>query len=107
MTFGTYAPAALRDAATLALADRVRYAVTDGPPRLALRLRDGRALEWRPGTLYGSPENPLSDAVLLDKFVDCGGVARRPRGAGALRRLGDRQLAIESEHDMRGLLRSV
>lgn len=107
VTFGTYAPAALRDAATLALADRVRYAVTDGPPRLALRLRDGRALEWRPGTLYGSPENPLSDAVLLDKFVDCGGVARRPRGAGALRRLGDRLLAIESEHDMRALLRSV
>lgn len=107
VTFATYAPAALRDAATLALADRVSYAVTDGPPRLTLRLRDGRAVEWRPGTLYGSPENPLPDAVLLDKFVDCAAVARRPRGSGALRRLAARLLAIESERDMRSLLRSL
>lgn len=104
VTFGTYSPAALRDPATLAIADRVGYVVTDGPPRLMLRLRDGRSLEWRPGTLYGSPENPLPDSVLVDKFVDCGRVARRPRSATALRPLAARLLALEQEPDMRKLL---
>lgn len=107
VTFGTYKPAALRDAATLALADRVEYRVGNGPPRLLLRLRDGRSLQWQPGTLYGSPENPLPDDVLVEKFIDCGSVARRPRPAGALRALAARLLAIESERDMRKLLLSL
>ncbi len=105
VNFGTYAPAALRDPATLALADRVRYTVTDGPPRLVIQLRDGRTLDWRPGVLYGSPENPLPDAVLVDKFVDCGQVARRPRAATTLRALAGRLLALEQEPDMRALLK--
>lgn len=107
VNFGTYAPAALRDAATLALADRVEYTVTEGPPRLLLRLKDGRNLQWQPGTLYGSPEDPLPDAVLVEKFIDCGGVARRPRPARALRPLAQRLLDIESERDMHKLLLSL
>lgn len=107
VTFGTYSPDALRDPATLAIADRVRYTVTDGPPRLALRLRDGRELQWRPGTLYGSPENPLPDTVLVDKFVDCGRVARRPRSQALLRPVAGRLLSVEREPDMRALLRRL
>jgi 2-methylcitrate dehydratase PrpD len=107
VNFGTYAPAALRDAATLSLADRVEYTVTNGPPRLLLKLKDGRSLQWQPGTLYGSPENPLPDKVLLEKFVDCGSVAQRPRPARTLRVLAQRLLDIESERDMRKLLLSL
>lgn len=107
VNFGTYSADALRDAATLSLAERVRYSVTDGPPRLTLRLRDGRSLEWRPGTLYGSPQNPLPDAVLVDKFIDCGRVARRPRSEPVLRTLAARLLAVEHEPDMRALLRRL
>ncbi len=107
VNFGTYAPAALRGPATLAPADRVAYAVTDGPPRLQLRLQDGRMLQWQPGTLYGSLENPLPDEVLVEKFIDCGAVARRPRSPGSLRTLAARLLDIEAERDMRKLLLSL
>jgi 2-methylcitrate dehydratase PrpD len=36
-----------------------------------VRLRDGRTVEARAAFAKGSPQNPMSDAELLEKFLDC------------------------------------
>lgn len=36
-----------------------------------VRLRDGRLLEAREAFAKGSPQNPMADAELLEKFLDC------------------------------------
>jgi 2-methylcitrate dehydratase PrpD len=106
VTFASFAAPALKDAATLALAARVDYRVVKGPARLQLRLRDGRRLDWIAGPLYGAPENPMDEAALRAKFIDCAGMARRPPRTPASR-LADRLLGIADETDLPGLLRAL
>jgi 2-methylcitrate dehydratase PrpD len=104
VNFASFAPAALQDAATLQLAARVDYRVVKGPARLTLKLRDGRVIEWLAGPLYGAPENPMDEAALRAKFIDCAGMARRaPRLA--LTQLADRLLGIADETNLPALLR--
>jgi len=103
--FANFEPAALRDGATLALADRVDYTVDRGRPRLVVTLRDGGTREWSIASLYGSPENPMGEADLRAKFIDCGQRAARPLRASQLEALADRLLAVERETDVAALLR--
>ena len=102
--FGSFAPDALRDGATLALADRVDYTVGNGPALLEVQLRGGRRVGWRIDALYGSPENPMSEAALVAKFIDCGKVAMRPVDGATLRQVAQDVLAIERVPEMRALL---
>lgn len=104
VTFASFAPSALKDPATLALAARVDYRVVKGPARLTLRLRDGRGVDWLAGPLYGAPENPMDEAALRAKFIDCARMARRvPRLD--LQQLADRLLGIAGETNLPALLR--
>ena len=47
----------------------------------------------------GAPVNPMSEAELVAKFVDCLGRARRPTVPDAASALAARILAIEGEED--------
>ena len=106
VVFDSFSAAALKDAATLELAARVDYRVTKGPARLLLTLRDGRTIEWIAGPLYGAPENPMDEAALRAKFIDCAGMARRaPRLP--LPQLADRLLGIAAVEDLAALLRAL
>jgi hypothetical protein len=70
-------------------------------------LRDGSMRRWEAGALYGSPENPMSEAALVAKFMDCGRAARRPVAATVLQDISRRLLALEQVTDMRELLREL
>jgi 2-methylcitrate dehydratase PrpD len=79
----TYREEALRDPRVLALAQRVRYETRDYPtyPQafpggIRLRLRDGRQLSAEHPYQLGSPENPMSEEAVREKF--------RANAAGAL-----------------------
>jgi 2-methylcitrate dehydratase PrpD len=108
----SFGDGALTDPALLSLAARVS-AVLDPAPgwqrgtggRLAITLADGRRVEASCNTALGSPEKPLDQARLVDKFVDCAGRAARPLSAGEARSLADRILALEDCPDVGALLR--
>jgi aconitate decarboxylase len=69
---------ALNDAATLALAARIRLR-DDGnpdpnalaPQAVSVRLIKGKSVDWRCDTMLASPQRPLSRARQLQKFHRC------------------------------------
>ena len=76
---------ALRDPRTHALAARVRVEADDNPDpnalvpqRLAVRLHDGRTLEWGCEQMLASASRPLSQAQHLAKTRACCAFAARP-----------------------------
>lgn len=107
VVFENYTAEALQDPATLALADRVHYTVGSGPALLQVRMRDGSTRAWNIGALYGSPENPMDEAALVEKFIDCGRAAMRPRSRPQLAAIAQRILAVEQEGDVAPLLRQL
>ena len=71
-----FTPAAIRDAAVLSLAQRVRYGDDPEsdyprhfPGRLRIHLRNGTVLEHAEPVHRGSPDRPLSDDEVCDKFT--------------------------------------
>jgi len=75
--------AGLGDAATLALSDRIKGVVVEGSkPRgwlkLTVRLSSGRTKEIESSDPIGSPEKPLSDALMRVKFHDNAANSVRP-----------------------------
>jgi 2-methylcitrate dehydratase PrpD len=78
--------AGLGDAATLALADRIKGEIVPGrKPRdwvtLSVRLTDGRTVSVEASDPIGSPGKPLSAALLRAKFQDNAANAVRPIAA--------------------------
>ena len=78
--------ASLGDSATLALADRIKGAVVAGSkPRgwltLTLRLSNGQTVRIETSDPIGSPDKPLSAAMLRGKFQDNAANAVRPIAA--------------------------
>ncbi len=80
------------DADILSLAERIRgESAAEAKPgwaRITVKHGDGRhaSLETRPFA-SGSPEQPLSDAQLQDKFRDCAANAMRPLGSDLIDQL--------------------
>lgn len=72
-----FLPPALADAAVLDLAQRFECQVRPAAAGDALRgslvvvLRDGRELACAVDQPLGSPQRPLEDAALMDKFIEC------------------------------------
>jgi 2-methylcitrate dehydratase PrpD len=68
-------------------------------------LRDGRTLETRASFGKGSPDNPMTDAELIDKFSGCleWGGARRQTAAT----LAERLLNLEKEPSVRELIEAM
>ena len=50
---------------------------------VTVTLRDGRVVSGRAAFAKGSPQNPMSEAELLDKFLECAEVAGVDRGAAS------------------------
>jgi 2-methylcitrate dehydratase PrpD len=107
INFASYSAAALQQDDVLALADRVNYTEGRGPALIEVRLRDGSVKLWNIAALYGSPANPMSEAVLVDKFIDCGKAAQRPLAAARLATLAQQILHLEHVNDMHPLLRAL
>jgi 2-methylcitrate dehydratase PrpD len=74
--------AGVSDPQVLALAARIRGVMREDAPagwaRLEVRRADGRTASLETTGPSGSPEKPLSDAQLQDKFRDCAAHAVRP-----------------------------
>jgi 2-methylcitrate dehydratase PrpD len=88
LSLDDFAAGALAEREVLAVAQRVVYRVdpelganqaTSG--RLALVLRGGSSYERQFERALGHPDNPLSDAGLVAKFVHCAARAHRPLSA--------------------------
>lgn len=70
-----------------------------------VRLRDGRLLSTQAAFSKGSPQDPMTDAELMAKFLECavwGGL--NPDRA---REIGERVLQLEAEPDVRPLVADV
>jgi 2-methylcitrate dehydratase PrpD len=67
------------------------------PAAAEIKLRDGRVLSTRVEFATGEPENPVSRAALVDKFVSLAGS----------RALAERILAANEEPDVRSLGRAL
>lgn len=103
-----FTDARVRDPRVLALASKIRYVVDPDNPypddytgHIAVRLRDGRRLEYRRPHFRGGRHAPLSDAELIAKFhgnVGYGGWSTA-RGEDLLQFV----LAIESHDDVAAL----
>jgi 2-methylcitrate dehydratase PrpD len=69
---GHFADACVEDPAVRAVRDRVRARADRvcgiDEARVVLRLRDGRVVSHRVDHCLGSPTNPLTDAMLAEKF---------------------------------------
>ena len=91
----------LADPDRRALAGRVQFAERADWGRdraasgiLEVRLRDGSAYRHVVALAIGTPENPLDDATLTAKFVDCAGRARLPLSPAAAAGLAEALLGI-------------
>jgi 2-methylcitrate dehydratase PrpD len=106
----SFAAAQLRDPAILALAGKVDFIEPAGAENwrgdagsLSLTLADGRVLTGALDRARGTPDNPLGEGALVDKFVDCAGRAAQPLPAPAARDLAARILALEDCADVGAL----
>lgn len=95
----------LQDERVLQLAARVNV-TADIPPgtaigaRLRVRTRDGFEREMEVLTPLGSPTHPMSSQALIDKFIECAGLAAHALDPGAARHFADKVLAIEELTDI-------
>ena len=101
----SFLQSAISDPAVVALAGKVR-AVDDPaidptaiePARVTVTLNDGRKVEVKSDTVKGSPQEPMSEDELLNKFCDC-----LAFGVGAERadadKLADAIMSLESATD--------
>lgn len=70
--------------------------------RIRVELTDGKTLETNAAFGKGSPQNPMSDDELIDKFLDCLEWAGIDRGVGP--RLAERVLRLEAADSIESLL---
>jgi 2-methylcitrate dehydratase PrpD len=92
----------LADAKVLALAARSRFEVDQNATireaaagRLELRLRDGRSLSVHVPHPLGAPQNPVEDAGLIDKFLDCARRSAAPLEAGGAIKIAEVLLGLD------------
>lgn len=69
---------------------------------IEIHLTDGRVIDGRAAFGKGSPQNPMTDAELMTKFLECaewGGLERE-----RAEQIGSRVLRLESEGDIGDLV---
>jgi len=100
----------LRDLAVLALAAKVGFVQPEGAENwrgdagtLAITLTNGQVLRAALDRARGTPETPLGEAALVEKFVDCASRAARPLTDGEARELAARILSLEECTDVGAL----
>ena len=110
VTLDDFAPVDLADPQLLSMGRKVHNDPVQTHPwdagrggGLTLQLASGRILSAEIRHALGSPENPLSKASLVDKFVMCAGKAADPIGETDARNLAARILALETCEDVGAL----
>jgi 2-methylcitrate dehydratase PrpD len=108
-TLADITPEAAQDHSALARAKKIAVDIEDSwpghlvPSRVSLQTTSGRSVSRLVDTLPGSPDNPLSDADLFDKFADCVSRAVRPIAADDARKFAGRISRLEALPDIRDL----
>ena len=99
----SYDESALNDAAIRSLTERVTIGLASGPhdhatlrAEVQVELKNGRVLTKTVDTFKGTPENPLDEADLRDRFM----LLTRHCGAGEMERVFARLQAIEDETNL-------
>lgn len=92
----SYTDAAIRDAAVLAMADRISWrldeTIAEGTiegGRVEVTLKDGRKLQGAARHGFGHPGQPLPDNVRRAKFEDCVSVMPEPIPASQIDRIAE------------------
>jgi 2-methylcitrate dehydratase PrpD len=101
----SFLPEALSDPHVLALAAKVNVNVnarsgTDIGAQMRVHLESGNARECEVSVPLGSPTHPLSKRELVEKFVECAGLALQPLNDPAANRLADLILNLETLDDI-------
>ncbi len=103
-TLADITPERLKDPRTLALADKVTYEIdpaTSFPKHyggaIVVRANDGRTVTVREDIDRGSPENPLSEADIINKFLEN---AQMVLSAARARQIRDTILDLEALGDV-------
>ena len=105
-----FLPPALADDAVQALAARCRCHVRPAAAGDALRgtlvlvLRDGRELSLAVDLPLGSPERPLAETALMDKFVDCARYAASPLVSEEACRIATAIAGLEARDSIESIL---
>jgi 2-methylcitrate dehydratase PrpD len=87
----------MRDPKVLSLVDRVTWEVDQQRSEdetieggdVELRLRDGRVLKNTVRHASGHPDQPLSDEIVIRKFLNCAAMSKRPPDEGDVRKFWD------------------
>jgi 2-methylcitrate dehydratase PrpD len=110
LTLADFSAEALTHPQVLALAQRFTCEVRIGGGledalrgTLRLKLRDGRTLVQAVEKPLGDPLRPMSDAQLLDKFIDCAHYAVVPLAPRQARDVAARIAALEKADDLSAL----
>ncbi len=112
VTLDDFNAATLRNPHILALAGRVQSEERPDWGRdkaaagaLSLALRDGRIVSASVEQALGHPDSPLSNALLLEKFISCCRHAARPIGTQAAADLAQQILTLENSSDCGSIFR--
>lgn len=110
LDLASFLPDALRDGATLALADRIDHEVEPAWPtaeatrgRLAIRMADDAEFVRQVDVPLGHPDRPMSDMALREKFLACAAYARIPIAPAEAGRIAAALLSAETMPDMSAL----
>src|SRR5262245_62147808 len=110
-TLNELEPDALNDETILSLCDRVDYEVDSRStfPRhytgeVQISLTDGRVLVHREAVNRGCADRPLSNADIVEKFID---TACRSLSAGAAAAVRDAVLTLDRAEDARGAIERI
>ena len=114
ITLDSFTPSALRDEATLSLADKVFFQLREewgrdkaASAEVEIQLRSRRKLRRSVDFALGHPGNPMSQEQLIEKFVDCAARAVRPVTRGKAVDIAERLLGLENEQDMAELMAHI
>jgi len=113
VTRQSFSSPALTNPQVLALAAKVKYRIDPDQARvrsqgggnlIKITFANGKVVEQGIDYVYGSPDFPLTEEVLVKKFLDCGAQAATPINKTDLDTLVERILSLEKEKDVGSIM---
>ena len=106
-----FAQSALSDTRVLESARKVKHIFDEKldpkdmtPADITLHTRDGRVLKKRVAYAYGSPQNPLKQGGLEEKFLDCATHSVKPIARARAEQLVEDMLNLEKLDSIEGII---
>jgi 2-methylcitrate dehydratase PrpD len=120
VTLHDYTDEGLRDAAVLAMADRVSYRALAGAAiggggsdyasrttTVEVRTKDGRVFSHQPDGVPGDPRHPVAAKALEGKFHDCVSFSATPISRAAAEQVVDMVWNLETLKDVTAIVRAL